>query len=87
MPFVWDPDLLSMPEQVQKNKDDIEYLKQHALIHFKGVYDAATTYKVNDVVYYTDTQAVYVHTDEAETVGVPPTDTTVWTFVIYNIAR
>lgn len=53
MPQVYDTDYLSLPQQVQQNKDDIEWLKQNGIIFNPlGAWNNDTQYEKNDFVYY-----------------------------------
>lgn len=82
MADVINPAYLSMPAQVQKNKDDIEALRNSMfLADPAGQYSADKTYGKGALVAYMDGN-IYYHFSETETQGVPPTDTTTW--VIYQ---
>lgn len=82
MADVINPAYLSMPAQVQKNKDDIEALRNSAIMATpEGQYSAATTYGKGALVAYTDGN-IYYHFSDTETQGVPPTDTANW--VLYQ---
>lgn len=82
MADVINPAYLSMPAQVQKNKDDIEALRNSAFVATPaGQYSATTTYGKGALVAYTDGN-IYYHFSDTETQGVPPTDTANW--VIYQ---
>ena len=82
MADVINPAYLSMPAQVQKNKDDIDALRNSMfLADPEGKYSSDKTYGKGALVAYTDGN-VYYHFSETETQGVPPTDTTTW--VIYQ---
>ena len=82
MADVINPAYLRMPAQVQKNKDDIEALRNSAIMATpEGQYSAATTYGKGALVAYTDGN-IYYHFSEKETQGVPPTDTANW--VLYQ---
>ena len=53
MPQVYDTEYLSLPQQVQQNKDDIEWLKQNGIIFNPlGLWNNDTQYDKNDFVYY-----------------------------------
>lgn len=53
MPQVYDTEYLSLPQQVQQNKDDIEWLKQNGIIFNPlGAWNQDTQYEKNDIVYY-----------------------------------
>lgn len=82
MADVINPAYLSMPAQVQKNKDDIEALRNSAIMATpEGQYSAATTYGKGALVTYTDGN-IYYHFSDIETRGVPPTDIATW--VLYQ---
>lgn len=82
MADVINPAYLSMPAQVQKNKDDIEALRNSAIMATpEGQYSAATTYGKGALVAYTDGN-IYYHFSDIETRGVPPTDIATW--VLYQ---
>ena len=51
---------------------------------YRGTYDAATTYEVNDIVLYDGD--LYWHTSGAATTGTAPTDATVWTLAFSGSA-
>lgn len=73
----------SMPEQVFVNTNNIAYLKEQIDKlgwNLRGQYSAALQYGYNDYVVYEG--AGYVHTSETETIGVAPTDASVWTQVM-----
>ena len=83
MADIINPAYLSMPAQVQKNKDDIAELKASAWNpNVKGAYSDSVSYNYNDIVSYTDGN-VYYHSSETQTQGVPPTNSETWT--LYQI--
>ena len=73
----------SMPKQVFVNTNNIAYLKEQIDKlgwNLRGQYSAGLQYGYNDYVVYEG--AGYVHTSEAETIGVAPTDASVWAQVM-----
>ena len=73
----------SMPKQVFVNTNNIAYLKEQIDKlgwNLRGQYSAVLQYGYNDYVVYEG--AGYVHTSEAETIGVAPTDASVWAQVM-----
>lgn len=78
MADVINPAYLSMPAQVQKNKDDIEALRNSMfLADPEGQYSSDKTYGKGALVAYTDGN-IYYHFSETETQGVPPTNAETW---------
>ena len=73
----------SMPEQVFVNTNNIAYLKEQVDKlgwNLRGRYNSILSYGYNDYVVYAG--AGYVHTSESETIGVDPTNNSVWTQVM-----
>ena len=73
----------SMPEQVFVNTNNIAYLKEQTDKlgwNLRGPYNPIVSYGYNDYVVYAG--AGYVHTIESETIGVDPTNNSVWTQVM-----
>lgn len=69
----------TLPEQVEKNKQNIAILAEEVdKLGFtpKGVYDADTEYNYNDLVFYDG--KMYAVISEVAIVGVLPTNTTYW---------
>lgn len=86
MADVINPAYLSMPAQVQKNKDDIEALRNSMfLADPEGQYSSDKTYGKGALVAYMDGN-IYYHFSETETQGVPPTDTANWVLYQEGIA-
>lgn len=66
---IYNENYLNLPEQVNKNKDDIKYLFENGLLFIaKGTYNDATQYDKNDLVFYNN--ASYVAT--VANIGYPP---------------
>lgn len=60
----------SLPEQVQKNKEDIEELSSKIVLNPRGVWNSVNTYSKGDYVSYNYKGYVYV-SDTAST-NTPP---------------
>lgn len=76
----------TLPEQVEKNKQNIAILAEEVdKLGFtpKGVYDADTEYNYNDLVFYDE--KMYAVISEVAIVGVLPTNTTYWQQVTGSI--
>lgn len=79
---------LSMPQQVLKNKNDIEDLNVKVLedsFSPRGAYSASETYKYRDSVFFTDNKT-YIHTSKVETQGIAPDVLTGNPWTLYSIA-
>lgn len=50
---------------------------------YRGYYDAGAAYELNDIVLYTDGN-LYWHVSATPTVGVAPTDATVWSIAFFG---
>lgn len=71
------PTLLEEYQRLLKEYGNLSDKLKKAEYNPKGIYSATEKYKLHDVVLYTDDYA-YLHISDTETIGVAPTDTTVW---------